>query len=231
MFFFFFGYLYFTLPDVNYLKTRNPRFTALMELRAKQEKKRFSLNQINYEWISLSEVPDMMKKCVIVSEDASFWIHSGIDWFEVRESVKKDLKSGNFSRGGSTLTQQVAKNLFLSPQKNLQRKFREWFIARSLERNLSKKRILEIYLNIAEWGENLYGIKAAAGKYFHKLPVDLTLDEMIKLAAVLPKPLKLNPARPSRNLFWRSKIILQRLKRFKYVDQSQFEAELELLTN
>jgi monofunctional biosynthetic peptidoglycan transglycosylase len=202
-----------------------------MKIRAQENREQFSLRKIKYEWLALSHIPEMMQKCVILSEDASFWMHEGIDWFEVKESIKRNYKSGRFSRGASTITQQVAKNLFLSPQKNIRRKIQEWMISILLEKELSKIRILELYLNIIEWGKNIYGIQAASAEYFQKKPSQLELFEMIRLAAVLPNPLQLRPNIQSQELIWRSKIILDRLKRYNYIDEENFKLLLYLIEN
>jgi len=200
-----------------------------MQYRASQQKRSISSNFIQYEWVALKNVPALMQKCVIVAEDASFWFHHGIDWHEVWESLKVNLKRGTFSRGASTITQQLAKNLFLDPKKTLKRKFQELFIARKIEKHLSKKRILEIYLNVIEWGKNIYGIKSASKFYFQKMPSELTLDEMVRLAAVLPKPLELRPDKRSRELLWRSKIILNRLRKYGFIDEESYETALQSL--
>lgn len=179
--------------------------------------------QILYRWISIRQIPVTLRRCVVVAEDASFWVHRGIDWFEIKESIEKNLEEKKFSRGGSTITQQLAKNLYLSPQKNIRRKLQELLIARRLEKNFRKTRILELYLNIAQWGKNVFGVRAASEFYFHKSPGQLELNEMIRLAAVLPNPKRLRPTLVNRSVLWRSKVILKRLGRFKFIDRQQFE--------
>ncbi len=219
---FFLGSIYFTLPDVSYLKKTNPRSTALIEFRKKQGK----LTRIRHRWIPLNRIPVKFRQCVIVAEDASFWVHNGIDWYEVWESLKRNFSTGKFKRGGSTITQQLAKNLFLTPEKKVSRKIREWFIARELEKQLKKSRILELYLNSIEWGRGIFGIRAAANYYFRKLPDQLTLDEMVRLAAVLPNPLRWQPDRPSRTVRWRAKEILRRMRRFHFIDEQEYQETL-----
>jgi len=172
-------------------------------------------------------MPDLLIKGVIVAEDASFWIHEGIDWFEVRESIKKNITEGEFSRGGSTITQQVARNLYLSPKKTINRKVREWLIARELEKHLTKRRILELYLNIAEWGYNIFGIEAASQSYFGHTTSQLDLHQLVRLVAVLPNPLDMNPVQVSSEVHWRSKIILQRLLKYKFIEEDTY---LETMT-
>jgi len=203
-----------------------------MEYREKDKNYVKIRNKVFYKWISLSQVPDLMQKTIIVSEDAAFWSHEGIDWYEIRESLKKNIREGGFLRGGSTITQQVARNLYLTPEKNVSRKIKEWVITKELEKSLKKSEILELYLNIAEWGYNIFGINAASQHYFQKSPQDLRLDEMIRLAAVLPNPLGMRPNQVKRSVLWRSKVILERLKKFEFIDAVQYEetlAELDRL--
>jgi monofunctional biosynthetic peptidoglycan transglycosylase len=200
-----------------------------MDFREKDKNYVKKRNKVFYKWIPLSQIPDLMQKTIIVSEDAAFWSHEGIDWYEIRESLKKNIREGEFLRGGSTITQQVARNLYLTPEKNVSRKIKEWVITKELEKSLKKSEILELYLNIAEWGYNIFGINAAAQYYFHKSPQDLTLDEMIRLAAVLPNPLNMRPDQLNRSVLWRSKIILERLNHFEYIDTVQYEETLAKL--
>jgi monofunctional biosynthetic peptidoglycan transglycosylase len=130
---------------------------------------------------------------VIVAEDASFYQHDGFDWEGIREAAARNIETGRLARGGSTITQQLAKNLYLSTDKNLLRKVNEAWITWSLERHLTKKRILEIYLNVVEWGDGIYGAEAAARHHFGKHAANLTLSEATLLAAILPAPLKNDP--------------------------------------
>ncbi len=138
----------------------------------------------------IREIPHGVKMAVVVSEDGSFYDHNGFDWFELRESLKKDLKTGHFSRGGSTITQQLAKNLYLTKEKSIFRKIREAIIATQIEELLTKEEILEKYFNVVEFGPNVYGIKAAAQFYFSKKPSALTVTEGAWLAMLLPNPTK-----------------------------------------
>jgi monofunctional biosynthetic peptidoglycan transglycosylase len=219
-------YLVVTTPDVKLWKSKHPQKTAYMEFRDKDKNYVKIRNKVFYKWIPLSQVPDLMQKTIVVSEDAAFWSHEGIDWYEIRESLKKNIREGGFLRGGSTITQQVARNLYLTPEKNVGRKIKEWVITRELEKSLKKSEILELYLNIAEWGYNIFGINAAAQYYFQKSPQDLRLDEMIRLAAVLPNPLGMRPNQVKRSVLWRSKVILERLKKFEFIDAVQYEETL-----
>lgn len=220
---------YFSTPDVSMLKSKNPSTTAFIEFKKKEalaEGEKFVFQQ---RWISLKEVPELLIRTIILAEDASFWVHEGIDWYEVKQSIKKDWEEGEFARGGSTITQQLAKNLYLSPKKTIYRKIREWFIAKELENKLKKSRILELYLNVIELGRGVFGIAAASQKYFGKEPNELELSEMVRLAAIIPDPLSLSPNYPSSGLKWRSRIILKRLYKYNFISEEEYLRTTEIL--
>lgn len=203
-----------TLPfaEINDLRDSRPGETAFMREQAKQARengKRFRKLQ---EWAPLRVIPRDLINAVIVAEDGRFWSHSGFDWFEFRESVERNLKEGKAVRGASTITQQLVKNLFLSPSKNPVRKLREWALTWWMERTLSKRRILELYLNVIEWGPGIYGAQAASEFYFHKNVSELTREEAVRLAAVIPNPRRHTPDEQSQYLERRTAIILQRLE-------------------
>ena len=139
-------WFYFTLPDVSYLKNENPKSTALMDLRKEQASNSNKKFRVRQNWVRFKEIPEMLKKSIRITEDSGFYKHGGIDLVEFWESVKKNIEEGEFARGGSTITQQLAKNLYLSTEKSLFRKFRELFITYSLEGELTKNRIYHIYL-------------------------------------------------------------------------------------
>jgi monofunctional biosynthetic peptidoglycan transglycosylase len=141
-------------------------------------------------WAPLGSVSRIAVAAIVLSEDWAFYQHNGFDWEQIRDSIEKNLKMGKFARGGSTITQQVVKNVFLSNEKTLWRKAQEAVLAVRIERRLTKARILEIYLNIAEFGEGLYGIGPAARHYFSKPPSELTAKEGAFLAMLLPSPKK-----------------------------------------
>ncbi len=167
---------------------------------------------------------------VVVSEDGSFYDHSGFDWFELRESFKKDLKTGHFSRGGSTITQQLAKNLYLNKEKSIFRKIREAIIASQIEELLTKEEILEKYFNVVEFGPKIYGIKAAAQFYFSKKVSELTVTEGAWLAMLLPNPTKNYQSFRKGTLspFARREIskIINRLVSFKKISQANADEAL-----
>jgi monofunctional biosynthetic peptidoglycan transglycosylase len=152
-----------------------------------------------------------LKRAVLVAEDSGFWQHDGVDYDQLRESMEANWLRGSFVRGGSTITQQLAKNLYLSPSKNPVRKLRELLIARRLEAELSKQRILELYLNLIEWGDGIYGAEAAARTYFRKSAADVGRQEAALLAGAIPNPRVLTIAHPTALLRRRQQIILSRM--------------------
>ncbi|GAB4329166.1 MAG: monofunctional biosynthetic peptidoglycan transglycosylase [Calditrichia bacterium] len=207
-----------TLPDINWLKDRNPQTTAFIQAEG------FTNINLRKAWIPLKRISLKLQRAVILAEDASFWSHGGIDWYEIKESVVGNLKKGKLFRGGSTITQQVCKNLFFSKEKSFYRKIREMLLARKIESRLSKSRILEIYLNIVQWGRGIYGINTAAHKIFGKSPAQLNWDESIRLAAVLPNPVHLNPKKTDKKIYWRLKVILTRLHHYGDISDLEYKA-------
>ena len=149
--------------------------------------------------------------CVLASEDARFLLHDGVDLHQLRAALARDLRAHRWARGASTLTQQLAKNLWLTEEKSLSRKLSELVLAERLEDNLSKERILELYLNEAEWGEGLFGAGAASHAYFRVAPRELSLAQAAMLAAMLPAPRRLSPRSHPRALLPRARHVLDRV--------------------
>jgi len=194
-----FALFFLTLPDVRALRTKFPATTAFME-RRKVELERTG-KSVHLEWspVPLARIAPALQRAAVVGEDARFWEHEGVDWEAVARALREDIEDGDVRRGGSTITQQLAKNLYLSPARTPWRKVREWAIARRLERDLTKRRILELYLNVVEFGERTYGAEAAARRYFRKPASRLTPREAATLAAVIPSPRFYDPVRhPAR---------------------------------
>lgn len=199
---------WFSIAD---LKKGNPGPTALMKQRMEEAREEGKTLRIVQRWIPLAKLPRQVVDAVVVAEDGTFFSHSGIDWFEVQESIEKNVKEGRAARGASTITQQLAKNLYLSTSKDPVRKFKELIITLLLENQLGKNRILELYLNVIEWGRGIFGIEAASQAYFGKSASALTLDEALRLAAVIPSPLRHRPDTDSRYVTRRKDIVLRRL--------------------
>jgi len=162
-------------------------------------------------WVPYTRISKNLQKAVLVAEDDSFYEHEGIDVEQIRRSIELDLARGKAIRGGSTITQQLAKNLYLSPSRDPLRKLRELIIARRLEAELSKARIFELYLNVIEWGDGVWGAEAAARTYFHTSAASLSREQAALLAGAIVNPRVLNPAHPPARLVRRQRIILARM--------------------
>jgi monofunctional glycosyltransferase len=180
-------------PDLSRLKKEIPKKTAFMEYREKEAKEKGRKFRIQRIPVPLSKISPYLVKAVLISEDDNFWKHEGFDYEAIQRALERDIKAKKFKFGGSTISQQLARNLYLSPSKNLLRKMREAAITWRMERTLSKRRILELYLNLVEWGDGIFGAEAASRHYFGKPSFELTPMEAAKLASVLPNPKKLHP--------------------------------------
>lgn len=218
------GYFFLSLPEVEFLKDQNPKTTALIEQRKKEAQKKKQKLNIQQQWVSFDDIPQLLKDAVRVSEDIDFYHHKGIDYYELKEAIKKNFKEGKKARGGSTITQQLAKNLFLSTEKSYYRKLKEFFIAQKMETHLSKNRIFHIYLNIIELGKGIFGVEAASEYYFNKTVSELNLVEIVRLVSIIPKPLKVNPlSKESRYLKWRANLLLDRLNKYEYITDEEYK--------
>ena len=187
------------LPDVrDPASTATRTTTAFIELRARKRTRAARQPKRIQRWVDYARISPNLKRAVLVAEDSRFWKHEGIDFDELKESMEVNIERMEFARGGSTITQQLAKNLYLSPSKNPIRKVREFMIARALEAELSKQRILELYLNVIEWGDGIYGAEAAARTYFHKSAADLAPQDAALLAAAIVNPRLLDPGASRR---------------------------------
>jgi monofunctional glycosyltransferase len=206
-----FGIWLWWAPGLEKLATVPPATSRLMDLRRQEAKRQHHAFRADYRWVALSRIAPALRQAVVVSEDDMFYQHEGLDWEEIRAAWEQNLRRGHIRRGASTITQQVAKNLFLSPRKTLPRKLKEAVLAMRLEHRLGKRRILELYLNLAEWGPGLFGAEAASQHYFQKPASELSWEEAVALAAVLPSPLRHSPLQPDRFTEFRQTWINQRL--------------------
>jgi monofunctional glycosyltransferase len=205
------AYAFLTLPDVRVLRTQNPGTTAFMALRAREAAARRQPPRRLQRWVPYNRISASLKKAVLVAEDGTFWQHDGLDYDQIRDAMETNLERMEFVRGASTITQQLAKNLYLSPSKNPVRKLRELLITRRLEAELSKQRILEIYLNVIEWGDGIYGAEAAAREYFGMSAAQLGPQESALLAGAIVNARLLNPGHPTARLRRRQQMILRRM--------------------
>lgn len=202
---------YSVIVDVHQFKNKNPKKTAFMKYREKQWKETERKVKIKQIWIPLKSISPDMRKAVVVAEDGKFWQHDGFDFDAMRNAIEKNLEKRKMAVGASTITMQLAKNLFLSPSKTPVRKINEAILTWRIERELTKKRILELYLNCAEWGDGIFGIEAASRTYFHHSASSLNRKESALLAAVLPNPIRFNPLKNTRFLARRSRLIRKAL--------------------
>ncbi len=182
------------------------------------------------DWVPMSEISDYLIAAVISSEDTSFYSHQGVDYHELQEAIKKDIKEKRWARGASTLTQQVVKNVYLTQEKTLTRKFREILWAREIEKALTKSQILCFYLNMVEWAPGLYGAKAAARHYFQKQAAELTARESAFLAMLLPSPWRYHTYYVRRELTpWAQKAverILNLMNKMGYIDEAELQTSM-----
>ena len=205
------AYSWLTLPDVRPLRTQTPTSTAFMRMRADEAIRAGKSPAMTQRYVRYSRISPTLVRAVLVAEDAAFFEHEGIDYDELRASVETNLERGQMVRGASTITQQLAKNLYLSPSRNPYRKLKELMITRRLEAELSKTRILELYLNLIEWGDGIWGIEAASQRYFGVPASGLSAEQAALLAGAIINPRVYSPARPNRRLLRRQQLILGRM--------------------
>ena len=217
-----------TFPNISKLRTENPVTSSMIEHRLAEAKAGGRQPQKYQIWTPIEQISPHLQRAVLAGEDARFFEHNGFDWDaidkawqEAQREGEKDAKAEgdydpdswippmpNFKRGASTVTQQLVKNLYLSEDRNFLRKGREALITYFLEKELSKKRIMEIYLNIIEWGEDIYGAEAASRYYFKKSASNLTPQEAAYLSAMIPSPLNIfNPKKNPKRVLRRQRVI------------------------
>jgi monofunctional biosynthetic peptidoglycan transglycosylase len=210
-------------PFLKYVLSPLPDFSRLSTEKWVVEK--FNLG----EWTPLPKVSRAAVSAVLLSEDDAFYEHKGVSPERLKEALKEDLKERRFKRGASTITQQLARNLYLGKEKTLRRKARELVLARGLEKALAKDRILEIYLNVAEFGEGLRGIGPAAGFFFQKEPIELSPKEGAFLAVMLPSPIRYGKSFNEKSLTPYASVsiarLLDRMRKSGELSREQFEGE------
>jgi monofunctional biosynthetic peptidoglycan transglycosylase len=203
---------YFIFPDIKALKNNNPLPTAFMEYRQEQWAAENRDKELTQKWVPMSKISPNVIKAVLIGEDDGFWKHDGFDIKGMENAIERSIKKKTLA-SGSTISQQLSKNLYLSPSKNPVRKIKEAILTWRIEKTLSKRRILEIYLNVAEWGDGIFGIEAAARHYYHKSAKKLTAREASRLVAVLPNPIKYNPIGNQKYVKNRARIIYKTMQR------------------
>jgi len=214
--------------DVRGLAQRAPGRTAMMREREREAREQRRYYQESWHWVPLERVSATLRRAVLVAEDDKFFTHDGLDWDEIRLSAQKNLRAHKIVRGGSTITQQLAKNLWLGSSRTPWRKFEELILAVRLERTLTKRRILELYLNTIEWGDGIYGIDAAARYWFGVGAGALDANQSIRLASVIINPRVFSPVTPSGRIQNRIQLIAQRLRRRGAISEEQYRVTLGL---
>ncbi len=225
-----------SFPNISKLQTENPTTTSLIEYRISEAKSEGIEPKKMMIWQPIEQISPNLQKAVLAGEDSHFFQHDGFDWDAINKAWEEAKKEGeaeakkegdydpngwippmpSFKRGASTVTQQLAKNLYLSEERSLFRKGREALITYFLERQLSKKRILEIYLNVIEWGDGVYGAEAASRYYFKKSASNLTADEAAYLSAMIPSPLNVfNPKKNPKRVVRRQRVIAKGMRYIK----------------
>ncbi len=198
-------------PPVWLLETRNPQSTAFMDLRRDEREDAGKTGELKYTWVDWKKISPNLKLAVTIAEDDGFWDHNGFDLEGMKDAMLRNIARNKLSAGGSTITQQLAKNLYLSPSRNPIRKLKEGILATRLELHLDKQRILELYLNVVEWGDGIFGAEAAARHYFNCSAANLGPRQAAILAAMLPNPRRLQPG--GRFVQRQADILLGRMNR------------------
>ena len=182
------AWLAYIAASIGWYRYNPPRETAFMAQRMDEARAKNPKAQLRYVWVSWERISPQLKRAMIAAEDAKFAEHSGFDWDGIRAALEKNERRGRVVAGGSTITQQLAKNLFLSPAKSYVRKAEEAVVTVLLEGMLPKRRILELYLNVIEWGNGVFGAEAAAQRYFGIPAARLSAEQAARLAAMAPAP-------------------------------------------
>ena len=189
----------------------NPGETSFMEIRMGELREKKPDAQMKHQWVPYAKISNNLKRALIASEDAKFVDHEGFDWEGIQKAIEKNQKKGKVVAGGSTISQQLAKNLFLSPRKSVFRKVEEAAITVMIELIWSKQRILEVYLNVIEWGNGVFGAEAAAKHYYGISADRLSAEQAAKLAGMVPNPRLYDRNRSAPGLLRKTGIILSRM--------------------
>ncbi len=224
------GALWLSLPDPAAWARANPTTTALVEQRRAEALAAGRRFRPAMAWVPLERISRRLVEAVVASEDATFFSHGGFDWAALREAFRLNLASGRYARGGSTITQQLAKNLALGTEKSLLRKAREALLTAGLERRLDKRRLLALYLNVVEWGDGVFGVEAGARRHFATGAAELTTAQAVLLASMLPAPRRAALSPAPAWLAARSRGLLDRLRDEQVIpppEHAAARAELE----
>ena len=204
-----------------------PQSTAMMRQRAAEAARSGRALRIDQRWVPYDRISPMLRRAVLVAEDDAFFEHGGFDWNEINASMRANLEKHRVVRGGSTITQQLARNLFLGDGRNPTRKLTEAFIAMRLERTLGKRRIFELYLNLIEWGDGVFGIEAASRHDFGVSAAGLNARQAVLLAAVIINPRRFSVSAPTSRIQRRARIIASRLRRRGLLPGVEYELAID----
>jgi len=199
------------LGHVLWWRSHNPAETAFMEEQLVRLQQKKPDAELHHKWVPYNRISIHLKRALVASEDAKFLNHEGFDWEGIQTAWEKNLKKGRIVAGGSTISQQLAKNLFLSSKRTPWRKLEEALITVMLEAVMSKRRIFEIYLNVIEWGDGVFGAEAAARHYFRASAASLAPGQAARLAAMVPNPRYFDAHRNDSRLMRKARIIQRRL--------------------
>jgi len=219
--------LWCSVPTTAPLASENPTSTAFIDLRREQAVDAGKPFKLSWQWRPLGKISRYLRAAVVYAEDYHFYTHDGVDWEALESAAEKDFGHGALAIGGSTITQQLAKNLYLSPRRSFVRKLREMLIAFSLEDHLSKQRILELYLNVVEWGDGVFGAEAAARKWFGTSAQQLTPAQAVRLAIALPNPITRAPDQSSAELTKKAVRLIRLLRMQGLIDAGQEREALD----
>jgi monofunctional biosynthetic peptidoglycan transglycosylase len=216
--------LWCSVPNTAPLADENPTSTAFIDLRRDEGGAKFKLQ---WQWVRIGHISRYLRAAVVYAEDYHFYTHDGVDWEAIEGAVEKDLGNFQLRVGGSTITQQLAKNLYLSPNKSFFRKLREMLIAFSLEDHLTKTRILELYLNVVEWGDGIFGAEAASRHWFGHSAASLSPAEAARLAIALPNPIERAPNVHREELTQKAVRIIRLFRMQGLIDAAQERTALD----
>lgn len=214
--------------DVRGLARRDPGRSAIMRQREQEARAKGKPYRERHRAVPLDRIAPTLRAAVLVAEDDKFFSHDGFDWAGIKAAARRDLRTRRITHGGSTITQQLAKNLWLGTARTPWRKFEEMILAMRLEQSLSKRRILELYLNTIEWGDGVYGIDAAARRWYGVGAGSLSSAQSIRLAAVIINPRRYSPTDPNKRIRNRIRIIASRLRRRGAIDEAAYRTTLGL---
>ena len=212
--------------DVRALRAGVPGPTSMMRRRAAEAESEGRRYAVDRRWVPYDRISPLLRRAVLIAEDDAFFAHGGLDWNEIRASARRDLEEHRAVRGGSTITQQLAKNLYLGNERTLTRKLKEIVLALRLERALSKRRIFELYLNEIEWGDGVFGAEAAARRHFGVSAMELDPRQAVLLAAIIINPRRYSPLAPAPRIERRVRMIAARLHRRGALDDRQYRVAL-----